>query len=340
MKAEGIKAAITYFNKFITTKDEKEKSFVKVETCEIDKIPYLFLSCFKNEIGLRYRIKLEESEFFPFVGAVINAELQKVMKTIKKSDDIKLTTEDNFLIFSLNEEVGKIEVKKAKPMIYNWEKKGIVLKDFWDNVMPMHKEIYRKSLYEISNHLFFQLKDNSIQTVNTNEAILVFNTMQAEILQNISFGILHSSISWLLRWSSLSKQDEFIISTNSQNVSFCDEKSEIIFKKYENKTQTETFINALKKLATINERDDDYKLSSWNDIETIEEDMKIEETTVDIQHVRVFKKFLDNILEFSGLSYQLSSSEKKPIIFEKDDDDTYLKVLLLPIDKNKQKRVG
>jgi len=338
MKAEGIKAAITYFNKFITTKEDKEKSFVKVETCEIDKTPYLFLSCFKNEIGLRYRIELEESEFFPFVGAVINAELQKIMKTIKKSDDIKLSIEDNFLVISLIEEFGRIELKKAKPMIYNWEKKGIVLKDFWDNVMPMHKEIYRKSLYEISNYLFFQLNDNCIQTVNTNEAILVFNTMQAEILQNISFGISHSSISWLLRWSSLSKQDEFIISTNSQNVSFCDEKAEIIFKLFENKEQVEIFINALKNLSTINERDEDYNSSDWNDIETI--DINTEDTTVDIQHVRVYKKFLENILEFSGLSYQLSSSENKPIIFEKDDEDTYLKVLLLPIDKNKQKRVG
>lgn len=334
IEAEGLKSAITFFNKFITN-DEKAKTWVKIEDIKIQDEIYLMFSIIKNEIGFRYRILIDSS--LNFRGCVYYSDLQEALKPIKKKDKISLKIEATKIVIGNNENSYSIPYTIAKKGVeYNWIINGSVLIDYWEEVMIAHKYASNRSVYDISNQLFFNLSNNQTETINTNEVLLVYNRMESEVYSPITFGINHQYINPLLKWSSISKGISINIMTFRNLVSFFDGKAEIIINRIDD-------TNCFKALKNLSEKTFENKgskdISFLNDKKAISiflDENKKPLPYVDIENVRVQKKVLDNILEVSGLNYYIPKNNLDPIVFDLDEGEVYLKLLLLPINKEKQ----
>lgn len=328
IEADEFKSAIAFFNKFIST-SEKDNTWVKIEDTQIDDSIYLMLSVVKGDLGFRYRFLIETP--LNFRGCVIYSKLQEVFKTMKKKDIVSFEIEADNLHF--NEMLVPYHVTKKGPK-YDWKINGSVSIDYWEEIMVAHKYASNKSVYDISNRLFFNLSENKLETINTNEILLIYNKMEAEVWQPLEFGISHQAISSLLKWSSISKGVNINIMTFGNLVSFFDGKSEIVINRIDDKC-----FESLKKVSDKKFENYGFKdISLINDktIKTFSDNEGKILPYVELENIRVQKKVLDNILELSGLNYYIPKNNLEPIVFELDEDEVYLKILLLPIDKEKQ----
>lgn len=328
MVAAGLKTAITFFNKFISSTSDKEKTVIKIEVK--DKV--LSLSSIKNSLGFRYSIPLEE-DMPKGAIAVFNSEFQKLMKNFSAKDEIQISFDNWYLTVEKGDEKQQLKGKAVQVSTANYEDNGEVLIEYFNPIFKINKDFNKKTVCDLSNQMFFSLNNNQLELANTNEAVVIYGASEAEVKNPVNFAIPHMAVNSLLKFISLyNKNYEILkIKTTETVVSFSFDTFELIIpKKTDNK--------ALSILRAITEKDFEIQETVGTDvletyIQLPEEEQKI--PFEDIKNIRVQKSFMDSILEEHALACSIPVKSTDPLLFRLEDPT--LRILLLPIDKEAQK---
>lgn len=327
MKADGLKTGLAFLNKFLSTPADKEGK-IKMESYVQDHQKYCKLMAYKKDVGIAYCFPFEQA-IADFSIAVCVKDLQEIMKGLKKSDEVELdlSTTKKFILRTEKDtlEIEKWVVKKHVPL--TWEKKVSIPVEYWENVMGVHSMLTSKSLYDFANSVFFHMEDHKLETINTNGAIFLYNSMDSAVsAEPFDFIIPHDVIGMVLKWGNLIKGDTIEILSSGSSIRFSDGSREIYVRKDEH-----TFFPALK---TVLEKTFDGKIY---DVEELEGNVTVhKDGTADIFHVKIQEKFLKEIQSLSGWSMKIPDNCTDPIILEKDDGETDAKIWILPIDPEKQ----
>lgn len=202
MEYNDLKKVRTYFNKLIAS-TKRSSTKLKLECSNGNLVHTLQMGM----LGIKVGLSTNNPMFSPKL--ISYGDWYDWLNT--KVDDVVITSTNDTLYFNQDEILSENTISgNAK-----WNGMFKVSGDMLNNGFSINSVCAKNGKYDCNSYMFFQLKDNELSILNSNDIILQKSTMEADGF-DIKFSISNEYIAMLKKWINQStvSVDDIIVSVN------------------------------------------------------------------------------------------------------------------------------